>query len=175
MSSEEIWKDINEHYQVSNFANVRSNRKGKWKLLSVYKTNTGYNAVTLSINKSKKPYLIHRLVAEAFIPNPENKPQINHKNGVRTDNSISNLEWVSNLENQIHSWKFLNRQNPHKGKFGDESCYFKVILQIKDNKIINRFNGAREAMRETGIHYKNISACCYGKRKQTGGFCWAFE
>lgn len=175
MYTEEVWKDIDEHYQVSNFARVRSNFSGTWNILSTYKMNRGYLAVTLSIKGKKKPCLVHRLVAEAFIPNPENKPQVNHINGIRTDDVVSNLEWVTNTENQIHSWEYLNRQSSHKGKFGNESTYFKVVLQIKDNKIIGRFNGAREAMRATGVGYKHISACCRGKRKTAGGFSWMFE
>ena len=175
MYTEEVWKDINEHYQVSSFSRVRSNRSGSWVILTAYKTNKGYLAVTLSINGKKKPYLLHRLVAEAFIPNPENKPQVNHINGIRTDDAISNLEWVTNIENQIHSWKYLNRQCPHKGKFGADSTYFKVVLQIYNNRIIGRFNGAREAMRITGVHYKLISACCHDERKTAGGFHWMFE
>lgn len=175
MYTEEVWKDINAHYQVSNFARVRSNLSGEWVVLSTYKMNKGYLAVTLSINGKKKPHLVHRLVAEAFIPNPENKPQVNHKNGIRTDDCVSNLEWVSNEENQRHSWKYLGRKNPHEGKFGSDSTFYKVVLQIKDGKIIGRFNGAREAMRATGVNYKYISSCCHGKIKQTGGFSWVFE
>lgn len=106
---QEIWKDVvgYPNYQVSNLGNVFS-RKRNQLLTPVKNTNKGYFRVLLydGIGSSRK-ILIHRLVAEHFIPNPENKPQVNHKFGVTTDNRASQLEWVTPSENMKHSYDVL--------------------------------------------------------------------
>ena len=109
---EEIWKDIEGYeglYQISNLGRVKSfPRKGtqtkKEKILKEKRDKKGYCFVSLN-NVGAKPYKIHRLVAQAFIPNLENKPQINHIDGDKTNNRIDNLEWCNNSENQIHAYK----------------------------------------------------------------------
>lgn len=114
---EEIWKDIvnfEGYYQVSNHGNVKSLSRTvlykdgrKWhidtKILRPCFTTKGYLYVNLSKNGHPYPYVIHRLVANAFIAKIDNKPQVNHKDTVKTNNKASNLEWVNNSENQIHS------------------------------------------------------------------------
>jgi hypothetical protein len=115
--SEQIWKDVIGYeglYQVSNFGNIRSLdrivkkpneisyiRKGKPCIQS--KNNLGYMTVGLTVNNVKVNKYVHRLVAEAFIPNPNNYPQVNHINCDKTDNRIHNLEWCTNSQNQIHN------------------------------------------------------------------------
>lgn len=116
----EIWKDIKNYeglYQVSNLGRVK--RIGKsagavcgriLKTANCVKTNYGiYQIVCLCINNKKTTNFVHRLVAEAFIPNPENKPQVNHIDGNPSNNNISNLEWVSASENSIHARNILKR------------------------------------------------------------------
>lgn len=107
----EKWKDIdgyNGMYQVSNKGKVRSWKNNKWgklkspKILSAFKVN-GYFRVALSKNNNATQYSIHRLVCEAFIPNPENKREVNHIDAVKTNNEISNLEWVTSSENKNHA------------------------------------------------------------------------
>ena len=119
----EIWKPISEYngyYEVSNIGRVRSvtrkiertspndiNKKRLFtytgKLVLFWITTKGYCRCSISINGISKKYLVHRLVAEAFIPNNENKLQVNHINCVKTDNRVENLEWVTNYENYLHS------------------------------------------------------------------------
>lgn len=104
---EEIWKDVigyEDYYQVSNLGNVK--RKSKDKKIKPYKggKNGAYNHVCICENGNQKSVLLHRIVATAFIPNVENKPQVNHKDGNKKNNAVENLEWVTNKENTIHAF-----------------------------------------------------------------------
>ena len=125
---EEIWKDIKEYeglYQVSNLGRIKSlPRNGTVqvvKILNPCKDTYGYLRIKLSKNNKAKKYQVHRLVAQAFIPNPENKPQVNHLDGNKLNNYYKNLEWCTNGENQIHSyvlnpnrWNIFKYNNPRK-------------------------------------------------------------
>jgi len=113
----EIFKDVKGYegsYQVSNLGNIRSLKCNKIRILKPILRKSGYYYVTLYQNKHERKAIIHRLIGAAFLPNPQNKPEINHKNGIKADNRLENLEWVTQSENMIHSYK-NGLQKPLKG------------------------------------------------------------
>jgi hypothetical protein len=135
----------------------------------------GYEVICLRKNKKNFYKLVHRLVAQAFIPNPKNKREVNHKDGVKTNNNVENLEWTTSSENKLHASHVLGAYKHLKGQFGKNHPKSKVILQIKKGKIINKFYGSCEAQRYTGVPFSGILLCCHGKLKTSGGFGWKFE
>ncbi len=111
----ERWKPVPGYegfYEVSDRGDVRSLKRAttSGKVLKLSKTKHGYLKVTLSKNGEHKTAAVHRLVALAFLENPDNKQEVNHKNGIRTDNSLENLEWVTNSENQLHAYRELGKK-----------------------------------------------------------------
>lgn len=151
-----------------------NNPECRIKKLKLGTIGRGYLKVDIFKNAQSYTKLVHRLVAETFISNPENKPQVNHKNGDKTDNRIENLEWVTNQENQIHSFKKLNRKSGMFNKYGSAHPKSKSIIQSKDGIIIAKFGSMREAERQTKICHAIISACCLGKLKSAGGYQWQY-
>ena len=110
---DEIFKIIKgTNYSVSNYGNVKNDKKNK--LLSL-RDLRGYKRVCIFYGGKPKDKRVHRLVAEAFIDNPENKPEVNHKNGIRNDNRVCNLEWNTPEENSTHKKNTLNQGNTFKG------------------------------------------------------------
>ena len=135
----------------------------------------GYFAVALYKDKKCKWKRINRLVAEAFIPNLDGKKEVNHKNGIKTDNRVENLEWTTRSENQKYNFTNLGYVGYLKGRFGKEHNNSKQILQIKNGIIIGSFWGSYEANRKTGINHGHIIDCCNGKRKMAGGCQWRYK
>ena len=123
----------------------------------------GYPSVSIIIHGKPALMLIHRLVAAAFIPNPKNKPCVNHKNGIKTDNRVENLEWCTYLENNRHAHKIglVPKRN--------------VYQFDKTGKHIKSFKGITEASRETNIDRASINNCILGNRPSAGGFLWSYK
>ena len=153
---------------------------GKGRILkqtkSTARNGVYYMKVELYKDLKYKGFRVHRLVAEAFIPNPENKPQVNHKDGNTLNNHISNLEWNTNSENNLHAYRELGRKAVGLGEFGkDNKTYKKIGMYSLDGELLRTFYGTQEAARETGCHQSAISQVANGKRNYTGGFKWKYE
>lgn len=137
----ETWKDILRYeglYQVSSLGRVRSNysngrKKSMDGILKQRDNCYGYLNVHLYKNSKRKAFLVHRIVAESFIPNPEVKNQVNHKNGNKTDNQVENLEWVDQSENQKHKCYVLNKlPEICKGLSGEKNGRAKIQNRISE-------------------------------------------
>lgn len=182
---QEIWKDIPGYesiYQVSNFGNVKSlqsgNHHSKIKILTPICADGRYLRVTLYKQKKPKYFPVHRLVAMAFIPNPENKPQVNHINGNKKDNRVENLEWCTSSENNLHAYKSgINKgSKPWLGKTGFQNSTSIPVNQIdlSTGSVLATFGSMEEAGRLTGCSPAKIGKCCKGVFSQTHGYGWKY-
>lgn len=181
-----MWKEIPGYeglYSVNELGDVLSHPKrngmkiAEEKILKHTIPKTGYHRVFFKVNKKQKSTFVHRCVALAFIPNPNNYSQVNHLDGNKRNNNVNNLEWCNASQNQKHSYNVLGKKKSRAwlGKFGKNHCSSKKIIQLDlNNKFIKEFAGQHEAQRETGIHQANITKCVNGKRNQAGGFKWQF-
>lgn len=151
-----IW--MKDHKTTRKDGVIRS-WKGRWLSQRIRKADIGegggYLLSDLSVNGSHKTYLVHRLIAEAFIPNPENLPQVNHKDGNRSNNHFENLEWVNASDNQNHAYSMGRTR---KSKLTDEQMVEIFNLRNKENlplKIIAEIYG---------VNFRTISEISKGKR-----------
>ena len=171
----EIWKDIKGfegRYQVSNFGNVRTlnwKHSGKIRLMSPDHTPNGYLTMVFRLggagSKQKHP-LVHRLVAQAFIPNPENKPYVNHIDGNKLNNRIDNLEWVTRAENEKH--KIYTLGHPSGSMIPP-----KPVRCVETGKT---YPSISEASRQTGASQTGISRVVRKDKwhKTAGGYHWEY-
>ena len=170
----EQWKPIEGYeglYEISNLGNVRALEKSwvtgkgtvrhqKEKILKLAKDTNGYLQLNLYKDGKYKYFRVHRLVALHFLPNPNNYNEVNHKDEVKTNNIVSNLEWCSRQYNAEYSLS-------------------KPILQINKeaNEVIREWPSIIQVERELGINQSSISRCCKGKKyyKSAGGFKWKYK
>ncbi len=175
----EIWKSIRESdgYLISNYGNVKRNDNYlKLNAWSLYKT------VRIKMNGKYRTLYVHRLVAEHFIPNPENKEIVNHKDGNKLNNCVDNLEWCTKQENERHAWK-----KGYKEKIRETSkANIKIARKFINNKIpviqydisgnfIKEWDCASTVMKEIKIDASAITKCCRGKFKKAGGYKWKYK
>jgi hypothetical protein len=171
-------------YMINREGQVKSNLTNK--ILKAARLKTGYMCVGL--RKEGKSYTVrlHRLLAKAFIPNPNNKPHIDHINGVRDDNRLENLRWCTNKENQNFELARINNSKALKGrkqssesvekraKTLQKSIGKKVNQYTHDGEFVASYNSFNEAARITGIWEASIRNCCIGKHQHAGGYIWKF-
>ena len=173
----EIWKDVVGYegkYQVSNMGRVKSLRMwssvqrryvSRERVLKQHKSLHGYLQIGLKTEGSRKLGLVHRLVAEAFIPNAENRREVNHINGIKTDNRVENLEWNTSHQNKVHA--YANGLMKH-------STRRVVQIDLRGNAI-KEWESIKDAGLGTGAEVRNIGACCRGERKSAGGYIWRYK
>lgn len=188
----ETWKDVVDYsgiYEVSDYGNVRSvartyydsngfMRNIKCRILKPAKNKYGYLQVGLSLNCKSMSYTVHSLVAKAFIPNPENKPTVNHKDGNKLNNNKTNLEWATKSEQAIHALNNGLRTMPNAwvGKYGSKHGASKKVIQCTLNgEPIKEYGSIIEASIENNINPSLITNVCKGNKKTSGGFIWKYK
>lgn len=192
LTDKEIWKDIKGYeglYKISNNGRIRryNNSSKKYKRIPPFHyiknhiDKNGYYRVILSKNNEVKNYLLHRLIAETFISNPKNLPEVNHKDEIKTNNNIDNLEWCTKSYNCSYGTRTKRIAEKmkiiNKGKHYSIKTEFKKgqnakkIINITTNKV---YNSMQEAMNDTKIPISNLCNCCKGKLKTAGGFIWRY-
>lgn len=179
----EVWKDVVGYeglYMISDKGRVLSCKKSiirnngrpanfPEKIMKPMINHKGYEFIDLRKKGSRKGGYVHRLVAKAFLDNNGNKPQVNHKNGIKTDNNLCNLEWVTNQENMVHAYKNGLKNNSAAAKSRER----KVIQLDENGNFVKEFKSINKAILETKTN--NISAVCRGVRERAGGFKWMYS
>ena len=162
----EIWRDIEgfDGYQISNEGRVRSFKRGKEKILKA-QINKGYLQLELRKNGVRKKEFIHRLVAQAFIPNPQNLPEVNHKDENKTNNCVENLEWCDRKYN-VNYGTGVQRRAKKQSKCVDQ-------IDAVTGEIVHKWKSTLECGKN-GYNYKDISHCCLGLRKTHKGYIWKY-
>jgi len=175
----EKWKDVIGYegvYKVSDKGRVIRVKKIRGtsgdNILIPQKNESGLYVKLRNLGNDKS-FQIHRLVGEAFIPNYENKPQINHKDGNRWNNFKDNLEWMTQSENITHSHNELEREFTAYGENHNNSM--SISQYTKKGVLINVYGSVNEAGRQLSIDFSNIAKCGRGERKSVGGFIWKYE
>lgn len=202
MQEKEIWKDINGFeglYQVSNFGNIKSlpklvkgSRRGgymtKEKILKPQYGSNGRTYTHVCLRKNGKTFIkeIHRIVAQHFIPNPNNLPQVNHKDENPANNAVENLEWCDGFYNHNYGTiKERTKATKEKNKSDRKGLLTKiernsnnapkrVVQKDKQGNVLKVYESSQEAQKETGILSRNIRRCCNGEFVYCGGYKWSF-
>lgn len=180
----EEWRNIKGYeglYQVSNYGRVKSldrwetigcntKRFRKGRMLKLAKDKYGYLKVDISKNGKRKQYSIHRLVAQAFIDNPDNLPCINHKDENPSNNNVDNLEWCSYQYNTNYGTGIQRRAD----KMINGKCSKKVYQYTIDGNFVKVYPSGKEIQRQLGFAQSHINRCCLGKCKTAYGFIWKY-
>ena len=160
-------KDIQGYegmYAVTSCGKVYSHKSKKF--LKPVKNNAGYSVVCLHKDGEQKNYYIHRLVAEAYLPNPEELSQVNHKDENKENNALPNLEWCDGSYNINYG-----SRNERAGKAISKALSIPVFCE----ELNKTFSGARSAGRELSLSQSSITQCCKGKQKTCGGYHWRYQ
>lgn len=165
LSNKTEWREVKEynHYEVNQFGQIR--HKKRQQILKPRSNSGGYQYVNFKINGKNTNFAVHRIVANAFIPNPNGYTEINHKDYDKTNNCVDNLEWVTSSQNKQHA--FLKEEN--KNSRGKSVSQF-----TKDGTFIKTFPSVSAAAAELGCCVAAISNCCLGRTKTSKGFRWSF-
>lgn len=171
---EEIWKDIKNHeglYQVSNLGRIRSLYNYKRNGTNILKPRLKHNYYQIGLRKDsiRKWYQVHRLVAQAFIPNPDNLPQVNHKDENKLNNNVDNLEWCTVAYNNTYGTRLQ--------KVSENNKLRKEVLKFDINgDFIEEYSSVREATEKNNLKsLANISQCCNKKRRSVKGYVFRFK
>ncbi len=177
----EVWRPVDGfegYYEVSNYGRVRSIKrivtiKNRWHdiqrryggtITRGHIDNNGYMAICLQADGRKKYTKVHILVAKAFIENPSNYHQVNHKDENKSNNCVENLEWCTAKYNSNYGTKIKRQAEKWSRK----------VNMLKDGKIVSTFPSLKEAGERMNINYKNIQSVCAGHRKTAGGYNWEY-
>lgn len=167
-------KIINNNSDYYIFKDGRIFSYRSMKFIKPHIARNGYINICLHGMSSQKNFSIHRLIAQAFIPNPENKPEVNHIDGNRSNNKISNLEWCTRSENGLHAYAVNKRSHPMTGLLGINNKKSKIVYAYKNGVCVDAFFGLSDAQRKTGISSGHISQACNGIRNTARGYVWKF-
>ena len=166
----EEWKDIDGYdgvYQVSSEGRVRSFQRNKCEILKCHIVGkTKHLKIGLYKDKKRKHYYVHKLVAKAFIPNPNNYTEINHKDENPLNNNVKNLEWCTHLYNMTYGTCQERSRKTHLERTPS------ILMYDKEGVLKATFNSVVDAEKETGTPHSNIIACCKGRLKTANGYVW---
>ena len=174
----EIWKPIagtKGFIEVSNEGRVRSWLRGAPKVLKTQPDKKGYHRLRVTVEREKMSYKVHREVAKAFIPNPDNLPQVNHKDGNKSNNAVDNLEWISNRDNAHHAIENGLWENVFEGSRKVNESRKRPVIGYRIDKMheLWRFESVGEAERFIGS--RHICDVLKGKRNHVKGWYFNYE